>query len=204
MRRSSRATTCCHCIARTFVLNLWVACLGWFAGWVHTAGGCTRTWAPGIGGALRDAQAAVDVGATTFGIARWQDRGLGDSTVARAGFHSSISRTIYHALRGGLCYQDQRARKGQGAAVAGIPIRPKIGKSGILIPCECQARSGGQMLPLMLENADFRPPTHVSSGCQWLVASSVGQLSAQIPNSRSGPDFSIRPESGLGIGEMVS
>jgi hypothetical protein len=60
---------------------------------VHGAGGCTRTWAPGIGGAQRDAQAAVDVGATTFGIARWQDRGLGDSTVARAGFHSSITRT---------------------------------------------------------------------------------------------------------------
>ncbi len=106
------------------MLNFWVACFGWSAGWVHTAGGCTRTWAPGIGGALRDAQAAVDVGATTFGIARWQDRGLGDSTVARAGFHSSISRTIYHALRGGLCYQDQRARKGQGAAVAGIAQWP--------------------------------------------------------------------------------
>ena len=26
-----------------------------------------------------DAQAAVDVGATTFGIARWQDRGLNGS-----------------------------------------------------------------------------------------------------------------------------
>jgi hypothetical protein len=36
-------------------------------------------------------------------------------------------------------------------------------------------RSGGQMLPLILKNADFRPPTHVSGGCQWLVASSVGQ-----------------------------
>ncbi len=70
----------------------------------------------------RDAQAAVDVGATTFGIARSQDRGLGDSTVARAGFHSSITRTIYHALRGGLCYQDQRARKCQGAAVAGTDV----------------------------------------------------------------------------------
>ena len=105
--RSSRAATCGHCIAMTFVLNFWMACLGWSAGWVHRAGGCTRTWAPGIGctrtwapgigGAPRDAQAAVDVGATTFGIARSQDRGLGDSTVARAGFHSSISRTIYHA-----------------------------------------------------------------------------------------------------------
>ena len=71
------------------------ACLGWSTGWVHRAGGCTRTWATGIGGALRDAQAAVDVGATTFGIARWQDRGLGDSTVARAGFHSSISRPAH-------------------------------------------------------------------------------------------------------------
>ena len=97
-------------------------CLGCSAGWVHRAGVCTRTWAPGIGGAPRDAQAAVDVGATTFGIARSQDRGLGDSTVARAGFHSSISRTIYHAPRGGLCYQDQRARKGQGAAVAGSSV----------------------------------------------------------------------------------
>ena len=91
--RSSRATTCGHCIATTFVLIFWMACLGWSAGWVHRAGGCTRTWAPGIGGAQRDAQAAVDVGATTFGIARSQDRGLGDSTVARAGFHSSITRT---------------------------------------------------------------------------------------------------------------
>ena len=85
--RSSRAATCGHCIAMTFVLNFWVACLGWSAGWVHRAGGCTRTWAPGIGctrtwapgigGAPRDAQAAVDVGARTFGIARWQDLGFG-------------------------------------------------------------------------------------------------------------------------------
>jgi hypothetical protein len=52
---------------------------------------------------------------------------------------------------------------------------PKIGKSGILVPCEYQTRSGGQMFPLILENADFRPPTHVSGGCHWLVASSVGQ-----------------------------
>jgi hypothetical protein len=76
-RRSSRATTCGLCIATTFVLNCGMACVGWSAGWVHGAGGCTRTWAPGIGGAPRDAQAAVDVGATTFGIARSQDRGRG-------------------------------------------------------------------------------------------------------------------------------
>ena len=73
--------------------------------WVHTAGGGTRTRAPGtrIGGAQRDAQAAVDVRATTFGIGQRQTRSrggnvgrlvgrIGDSTstVARAGFHSSI------------------------------------------------------------------------------------------------------------------
>jgi hypothetical protein len=45
----------------------------------------------------------------------------------------------------------------------------------MLIPCEYQARSGGQMLPLILENDEFGPPTHVSGGCQWLVASSVLQ-----------------------------
>ncbi len=131
-RRPSRATTCGLCIATTLVLNCGMACVllvGWSAGWVHGAGGCTRTWAPGSGGAPRDAQAAVDVGATTFGIACSQDRGLGDSTVARAGFRSSISRTIYHALRGGLCYQDQRARKGQGAAVEG-PGRGRGWKCG--------------------------------------------------------------------------
>jgi hypothetical protein len=55
----------------------------------------------------KDAQAAVDVGETTFGIARWQDRGLGDSTVARAGFQSSHqSSTAYimmiTPLRGGV------------------------------------------------------------------------------------------------------
>jgi hypothetical protein len=94
-----------------------------------------------------------------------------------------------------------------------------IGKSpGMLIPCEYQARSGGQMLHLILENADFRHPTHVISGCQWLVASSaVRQRCAQIyPQSSDGipvppipdlaragnrggnPRFPIRPKSGNG------
>ena len=113
-RRSSRATTCGLCIATTCVLNCGMACVGWSAGWVHGAGGCTRTWAPGIGGAPRDAQAAVDVGATTFGIARSQDRGLGDSTVARAGFHSSISRTIYHAPAGRLVLSGSAGPEGPG------------------------------------------------------------------------------------------
>ena len=73
-------------------------------------------WAPGIGGAQRDAQAAVDVGATTFGIgqrqrqrwqARWQDR---DSTVARAGFHSSI----YLRPTGRLCKAGSAGPEGPG------------------------------------------------------------------------------------------
>jgi hypothetical protein len=66
---------------------------------------------------------------------------------------------------------------------------PKIGKSGILIPCEYhwQTRSGGEMLPLILENADFRPPTHVSSGCQWPVASSVRQRPKSPWNSPAFP-----------------
>jgi hypothetical protein len=64
------------------------------------------------------------------------------------------------------------------------------------------------MLPLILENADFRPPTHVSSGCQWLVASSVGQRpESPIPvppipdlagNWGGNPRFPIRPKSGNG------
>jgi hypothetical protein len=51
------------------------------------------------------------------------------------------------------------------------------------------------MLPLILENADFRPPTHVSSGCQWLVASSVlrgPEAQLEIPNSRRSPDSDSR------------
>ncbi len=68
---------------------------------------------------------------------------------------------------------------------------------------------GGQMLPLILENADFRPPAprvHVSSGCQWLVASAVGQRPESpitvppIPdlagNRGGNPRFPIRPKSG--------
>jgi hypothetical protein len=53
------------------------------------------------------------------------------------------------------------------------------------------------MLPLILEleNADFRPPTHVSSGCQWLVASWNRGPQAEIPNSRS-PDSRFGRESG--------
>jgi hypothetical protein len=64
------------------------------------------------------------------------------------------------------------------------------------------------MLPLILENADFRPPTHVSSGCQWLVASSVGQRpKSPIPvprfpilagNRGGNPRFPTPPESGIG------
>ncbi len=87
-------------------------------------------------------------------------------------------------------------------------IWPKIGKSGILIPCEYQTRSGGQMLPLILENADFRPPTHVSSGRKCLVASSVDQRpKSPIPvspipdlagNRGGSPRFPIRPKSGIG------
>jgi hypothetical protein len=51
-------------------------------------------------------------------------------------------------------------------------------------------------LPFILENADFRPPTHVSSGCQWSVASSVGQRpKSPIPV----PRFPIWPEIGEGI-----
>ncbi len=50
---------------------------------------------------------------------------------------------------------------------------------------------------LILENADFRPQTHVSSGCQWLVASSrrASGPETQIPNSRS-PDSRLSRESG--------
>jgi hypothetical protein len=60
------------------------------------------------------AQAAVDVGATTFGIARWQDRGLGDSTVARAGFHSSHQSPIYHAPAGWLVLAASAGPEGPG------------------------------------------------------------------------------------------
>jgi hypothetical protein len=51
------------------------------------------------------------------------------------------------------------------------------------------------MLPLILENADFRPPTHVSGGFQWLVASWNRGPQAEIPNSRS-PDSRFGRESG--------
>ena len=97
-----------------------MACFGCSAGYTELEG-AHGTWAPGIGGAQRDAQAAVDVGATTFGIgqgqrqrwqARWQDRGLNGSSGGLSLVH--ISRPT-----GRLCKQDQRARKGQGAAVAG-------------------------------------------------------------------------------------
>jgi hypothetical protein len=84
------------------------------------------------------------------------------------------------------------------------------------------------ILPLILENADFRPPMHVSGGCQWLVASSVRQrpkspipvptvtipdlagrsgIGEGIPDSRFGgnretgnPRFSIRPGPGIRVG----
>jgi hypothetical protein len=62
-------------------------------------------------------------------------------------------------------------------------------------------------LQMILENADFRPPTHVSSGCQWLVASSVRQRpKSPIPvppipdlagNRGGNPRFPIRPKSGI-------
>jgi hypothetical protein len=55
------------------------------------------------------------------------------------------------------------------------------------------------MLPLIFENADFRPPTHVSSGRQltWLVAGSDSGPEAQISGSHSrSPDFRFGRESG--------
>ena len=61
-----------------------------------------------------DAQPALDVAATTDGIARWQDRGLGDSTVARAGFHSSHQSSIYHAPAGWLVLADSAGPEGPG------------------------------------------------------------------------------------------
>ncbi len=96
-------------------------------------------------------------------------------------------------------------------------IWPKIGKSGVLIPCEYQTRSGGQMVPLILENAEFRPPTHVSrgSGCSWQVPWARGPnpqfpfprfliwpgIGEGIPDSRLGiPDSRLGiPDSRLGI-----
>ncbi len=45
----------------------------------------------------------------------------------------------------------------------GASIWPKIGKSGILIPCEYQTRSLGQMLPFQdPRNVDFWPPPRFS------------------------------------------
>jgi hypothetical protein len=61
-----------------------------------------------------DAQPALDVAATTDGIARWQDRGLGDSTVARAGFHSSHQSSIYHAPAGWLVLAGSAGPEGPG------------------------------------------------------------------------------------------
>jgi hypothetical protein len=61
-----------------------------------------------------DAQPALDVAATTDGIARWQDRGLGDSTVARAGFHSSHQSSIYHAPAGRLVLTGSAGPEGPG------------------------------------------------------------------------------------------
>jgi hypothetical protein len=54
-----------------------------------------------------------------------------------------------------------------------IPDLAENRESGMLIPCEYQTRSGGQMSPLILKNADFRPPTgQVRSGL--LLGRSLG------------------------------
>ena len=88
------------------MLIVWWCVLGWSAGYTElqlaAARGCGQP-----GSVVRTGtQAADDVGARVFGLG------------GRNGSGRAFTRPYISALRGACAKQDQRARKGQGAAVA--------------------------------------------------------------------------------------